>query len=165
MKLSKNLTLEEVTKSRTANRLGIDNQPTTSHLNYLKAIAEKVFQPCRDHFKKPLAVTSGYRSPDLNKAIGGAGTYEQGRYIPKSQHCYGQALDLDGDMTGIDNRKLFEFIKDNLEFDQLIAEYPESGKPAWIHVSYREGRNRCEVLVARQNSKGKTYYEKYNGTL
>ena len=159
MKLSKNLTLEEAIKSRTASKLGIDNTPTTSHLGYLKATAENIFQPVRDHFKKPIAVTSGYRSPDLNHAIGGAGHWESGRYIPKSQHCYGEALDLDGDHTGVDNAKIFHYIKDNMEFDQLIWEFGDSKKPDWVHVSYKANRNRGQVLIAKRNSKGHAYYE------
>ncbi len=85
--------------------------------------------------------------------------------IPASQHCYGQALDIDGEMTGVDNAKIFEYIKDNLEFDQLIWEFGDSKKPAWVHVSYKAEGNRGEILVAKKNSKGRTYYEQYTDEL
>ena len=91
MKLSKNLSLAEVTKSATAIRRGISNEPTIEHMENLKQVAENIFQPLRDKFKVPIAITSGYRSADLNKAIGGSIT---------SQHCKGQALDIDADVYG-----------------------------------------------------------------
>lgn len=165
MKLSKNLSLAEVAKSATADRRGIDNTPKGKHLENLKLIAEEIFQPLRDNFKKPIAVTSGYRSAQLNQLIGGAGYWESGRYIPASQHCYGQALDIDGDMTGLDNAKIFHYIKDDLDFDQLIWEFGDDKKPAWVHVSYKADGNRGEILIAKKNSKGRTYYERYTDEL
>jgi hypothetical protein len=150
MYLSKNLSLKEVTKSVTAKRLGISNRPTIGHMENLKAIAEHVFQPLRDYFGKPIAITSGYRSSALNKAIGGSS---------KSQHCSGQALDLDGDVYGSPtNKELFDRIKDHLEFDQLIWEFGDKDNPDWVHVSYKkEGNNRHQVLKAIRED-GKTKY-------
>lgn len=141
MNLSKNLTLAEVTNSDTAKRLGIKNEPTPQHLESLKILAEKVFQPIRDHFGKPIHVSSGYRGKELNK--------HTPRSSSTSQHCKGEALDLDQQTmnTGITNRMVFDYIKDNLEFDQLIFEYGTASEPDWVHVSYkRTGKQRNMVL-------------------
>ena len=116
MMLCKNLSLAEATYSATALRKGIVNEPTATHLISLKAVANNIFQPCRNHFGKPLRVTSGYRSKELNKAIGGANN---------SQHSKGEALDMQS-TSGYTNRELFMFIKDHLTFDQLIGEFPDN---------------------------------------
>lgn len=152
MKLSKNLTLGEVTKSATAIKHGISNKPSGDHLSNLIQIANKVFQPVRDHFGKPIAVTSGYRSKALNDLIGGASS---------SQHSKGEALDLDADVFGgLENWEIFEYIKNNLEFDQLIWEFGSEENPAWVHVSYKSENNRGEVLSAvKQN--GRTTYKRW----
>lgn len=140
MKLSKNLSLAEVVRSETAKRLDIDNNPTKEHLENLKAIAENVFQPIRDHFNCPIHVSSGYRSEDLNRAIRGS---------KMSLHMKGCALDLDMDFTNVSNTEVFNYIKDNLEFDTLIWEFNnEDGSPKWVHVSYIEGKNRKQVIEA-----------------
>lgn len=140
MMLSQNLSLAEVMKSATAIKHGIANEPTSQHLTNLKAVATNIFQPCRDYFGKPLAVTSGYRSEALNELIGGSS---------RSQHCKGEALDLDADVFGgLTNRELFEYIKDNLEFDQLIYEFGDDKNPDWVHCSYKKENNRGEVLRA-----------------
>ena len=152
MKLSKNLSLAEVTKSITAKRLGIDNTPDEWVKENLKQIAEHVFQPLRNHFRRPIYVSSGYRSADLNTAIGGS---------VRSQHVEGRALDLDGDVFGrISNYKIFQYIRENLEFDQLIWEFGDKNNPDWVHVSYvHDGFNRGRCLKACRDDKGKTYYE------
>jgi zinc D-Ala-D-Ala carboxypeptidase len=139
MKLTRNLSLAEVTKSGTAKRLGINNEPTPEHYKNLFVIAERVFQPIRDHFAKPLYVSSGYRSKALNEAIKGSSS---------SQHCKGEALDLDAQVYGgFTNKELFDYIRENLTFDQLIWEYGNDVEPDWVHVSYtHEGENRGEVL-------------------
>jgi len=148
MKLSKNLTLGEATKSATAIKNGISNKPSGEHLSNLIQIATKIFQPVRDHFQKPIIVSSGYRSQALNDLIGGASG---------SQHSKGEALDLDG---SVDNFLIFEFIKNNLEFDQLIWEFGDDENPDWVHVSYKTENNRGEVLQAvRQN--GRVTYKRW----
>jgi len=142
MKLSKNLTLGEATKSATAIKNGISNKPSGEHLSNLIQIASKIFQPVRDHFQKPIIVSSGYRSKALNDLIGGASG---------SQHSKGEALDLDG---SVENFLIFEYIKNNLEFDQLIWEFGDDENPDWVHVSYKTENNRGEVLQAvRQNGR------------
>jgi zinc D-Ala-D-Ala carboxypeptidase len=151
MMLSKNLSLVEVMKSATAIKHGIANEPSSQHLTNLKAVATNIFQPCRDYFGKPLAVTSGYRSPKLNELIGGS---------KRSQHSKGEALDLDAQVYGgFTNAELFHYIKDNLDFDQLIWEFGNDEEPDWIHCSYKEEGNRREVLIAYKQN-GKTRYDK-----
>ena len=138
MKLTKHLSLSEVTKSGTAKRLGIDNTPTPEHMHNILLIAERVFEPVREHFGKPLYVSSGYRSETLNKAIKGSS---------RSQHCKGEALDLDAQVYGgFTNKELFDYIKDNLVFDQMIWEFGTDEEPDWVHVSYKKGKNRGEIL-------------------
>ena len=150
MMLSKNLSLVEVMKSATAIKHGIANEPSSKHLTNLKAVATNIFQPCRDYFGKPLAVTSGYRSPKLNELIGGS---------KRSQHSKGEALDLDAQVYGgFTNAELFHYIKDNLDFDQLIWEFGNDEEPDWIHCSYTT-ENRREVLKAYKHN-GKTRYDK-----
>jgi zinc D-Ala-D-Ala carboxypeptidase len=141
MKLSNNLSVKEVTKSNTAKRFDIDNRPTIEHLQNLKAIALNIFQPARNHFKKPIFVSSGYRSEDLNEKIGGSKT---------SQHSKGQALDLDAHtFGGLTNKELFDFISEHLEFDQIIWEFGTDEEPDWVHVSYVSSSiNRGESLKA-----------------
>ena len=113
MKLSEHLSLSEVTRSESAKRKGISNMPTEAHIANFKLLAENIFEPIRHHFRCPIIISSGYRSKELNAAIGGSLT---------SQHCQGEAIDIDMDGTpnGVTNRMVFDYIKDNLVFDQLI---------------------------------------------
>jgi NADH dehydrogenase FAD-containing subunit len=148
MQLSKNLSLAEVVRSESAKRNGISNTPTKEHLANLVSIALNVFQPIRDHFLVPIHISSGYRSLALNKAVGGSNT---------SQHSKGQALDIDMDGTKITNKQIFDFIKDNIEFDQLIWEFGTDKNPDWVHVSYAKGKNRKQILKAVRRN-GKTSY-------
>ena len=153
MKLSKNLDLKECLRSKTAERLGIDNTPKDEWVvENLKAVAEHIFQPCRDHFGVPIYVSSGYRCPELNRAIGGS---------KRSQHMEGRALDLDCDVYGrITNADLFHYIRENLEFDQIVWEFGTDDNPDWVHVSYvHGGDNRKRCLKACRDDQGKTYYE------
>jgi zinc D-Ala-D-Ala carboxypeptidase len=155
MKLSKNLSLAEGVRSETAKRLGIDNSPTKDHLENLKTIADKVFQPIRDHFKCPIHVSSMYRSENLNRAL---------RYASAtSLHMTGQAIDIDMDYTNVSNKEIFDYIKDNLEFDTLIWEMMnDNGTPKWVHVSYREGKNRNQILEAyKDDQTGLVKYKLY----
>jgi hypothetical protein len=161
MQLSKNLVLAEVTRSETAKRKGISNMPTPEHIENFKKLAEKVFQPIRDHFGKPIHISSGYRSAALNKAIGGAGKTVNGVYIPSSQHCTGEAIDIDMDGTEITNAQIFHFIKDNLTWDQMIWEFGTDANPDWVHVSYEStGKQRKQILKAVKQG-GKTVYVPY----
>ena len=149
MQLSKNLALAEVTRSETAKRKGISNMPTPEHIENFKLLAEKVFQPIREHFGVPIHISSGYRSAALNKAIGGAGKTVNGVYVPSSQHCSGEAIDIDMDGTSITNAQIFNYIKENLEFDQLIWEFGTDTNPDWVHVSYEStGKQRKQMLKA-----------------
>ena len=153
MNLSKNLTLKEVTKSDTAIRKGIKNEPNTEQLENLKVLATEVFQKIRDHFGVPIKVTSGFRSEALNKAVKGSNS---------SDHMKGCAIDIDMDGTpDITNAEVFNFIKDNLTFRQLIWEFGDNNNPDWVHVSYVAGDNKKEVLRAAKRS-GKTIYIPYN---
>ena len=152
MKLSKNLSLAEATKSITAKRLGIDNTPDDWVTENLRQVAINIFQPVRDAFRNPIYVSSGYRSADLNTAIGGS---------KRSQHVEGRALDLDADVYGgCTNSQIFNYIKENLEFDQLIWEFGDESNPDWVHVSFvYDGDNRGRCLKACRDDKGKVYYE------
>jgi zinc D-Ala-D-Ala carboxypeptidase len=154
MRLSENLLLSEVIRSESAKRLGIDNMPKGEHLINLKLLAKNIFQPIRDHFKVPIHISSGYRSPALNSAVKGSLT---------SQHCSGEALDIDmdGSPHGVTNKMVFDYIKDNLNFDQLIWEFGTPANPDWVHVSYSaSGKQRKQVLRAVK-VKGKTIYQAY----
>ena len=148
MKLSNNFTLREFVKSQTASRKGIDNTPNDEHLDNAVALFETVVQPVRKHFG-PTIITSGYRSPDLNAAIGGSST---------SQHSNGVAVDLD--VMGVSTAEVCEWIAANTKFDQLILEFytPGDTNSGWVHVSYtRDGVNRGECLTASKVN-GSTQY-------
>ena len=148
MKLSLNFSLKELTASQTADRKGIDNTPTEEHIENLKLLCENILQPTRDEWGI-ISVSSGYRSPELCLAIG---SYE------RSQHARGQAADFE--CHRVDNKMLFEWITNELDYAQAILEFyngtPDSG---WIHVSYNKDGNRKQKLRAFRNDAGKTQYE------
>jgi len=148
VRLSKNFTLQEFTKSQTAERRGIDNTPVEGHLENAKALFENVVQPVRDNFGVTV-INSGYRSGDLNYAIGGSNT---------SQHCKGEAVDIE--CPGTSNYDVAKWIEENLDFDQLILEFYTPGIPdsGWVHVSYKSDDNRKGVLTAMKEN-GKTVYK------
>lgn len=150
MQLSKNLSLKEAIKSNTASRLGIDNRPEDWEIDNLRAVAENIFQPIREHFGVPIGVSSGYRSKALNKAIGGS------KY---SQHMIGEALDIDADIYGrITNADIFNYVKENLEWDQMIWEFGDDEEPNWVHISYKaKGPNRKQIKRAYRDGKGVHY--------
>lgn len=156
MNLSKDFTLEEFTKSHTAIRYGIDNTPNQEQIESLVKLAENVLQPLRHYMRQPVAITSGFRSAELNNHIGGATKMINGKKVGVSQHCHGEAADLD--VPGR-NAEMFRYIRANLQFDQLIWEYggdptKKGTEPDWIHVSYREGKNRSQVLrCVKKNGK------------
>ena len=154
MQLSEHLNLAEVTRSETAKRKGISNMPTPEHLENFKNLAINIFEPIRKHFGKPIHISSGYRSKQLNTAIGGSLT---------SQHCSGEAIDIDmdGSANGITNKQVFDYIKQYLNFDQLIWEFGTSANPDWVHVSYKtNGKQRKQILKAVKQG-GKTSYVPY----
>ena len=147
MKLSPNFSLAEFTKSQTAERKGLDNTPSEEHLVAAQSLFLMVVQKVRDHFG-PTVINSGYRGPELNEAVGGSS---------KSQHCKGEAVDIE--VPGVPNATVAEWIRDNLEFDQLILEFYTPGIPdsGWVHVSYKHGEHRKSVLTASRVD-GKTHY-------
>ena len=147
MRLSKNFTLSEITKSNTAKRLGIENAPNKEHLKNMQVLVRDLIQPMRDALG-PIRISSGYRNPQLNRAIGGSN---------RSQHCKGEALDLqfwkDGQMC---NKEVYDWvISSNIEFDQMINEFDF----AWIHISLKKDKNRKEVLEAYKDDDGDTAYK------
>ena len=161
MKLSKNLSLKEATKSDVAISNGIDNTPTPEEVEILKLTASKVFQPIRDHFGVKIKVTSMFRSASLNKKLRGSKT---------SSHMSCQAIDIDadafketytntnGEEVLLTNSLIFAYAVNNLEFDTVIWEFGDDNEPDWVHISYREGNNRTRVLRARRGKSG-VYYE------
>ena len=140
MKLSAHLDLAEVTRSDSAKRNGISNMPTPEHIENFKLLAEKVFEPIREHFGVPIRISSGYRSKELNDKTKGASK--------TSDHCFGRAIDIDNDGTSITNKQIFNFIKDNLKYKQLIFEFGTDENPAWVHVSYDPNNLKNETLKA-----------------
>jgi hypothetical protein len=154
MKLSEHLDLSEVVRSESAKRKGISNMPTAEHIANFKILAEKVFEPIREHFRCPIHISSGYRSKELNAAIGGSAT---------SEHCSGQAIDIDMDGTpnGVTNRMVFDYIKDNLDFNQLIFEFGDAQNPDWVHVSYSATGNQRKQILRASRVNGKTTYSPY----
>ena len=147
--LSKHVSLHEGVYSRTAERLGLKNDPTDEHLLNMITISEKVFEPLRVHVKGPIKINSFYRGPELNKAIGGSS---------KSQHCNGQAIDIDDTFGYATNAEMYEWIKENLNFDQMIWEFGTDDNPNWVHVSYvsnDKNRNRCLKAYKDENNKTK----------
>ena len=145
MNLSAHVTLAEFENSPTATTHGINNKMSESQIASAKLLCENVFEPLRIYLNTPIKINSGYRSAQLNKMIKGSLT---------SQHCKAEALDLHIGAKG------FNFIKDKLEFDQLIWEFGNDEQPSWVHVSYKKGRNRKQVLKATKQN-GKTKYSSY----
>jgi zinc D-Ala-D-Ala carboxypeptidase len=153
MQLSTNLSLAEVTRSETAKRKGISNMPTAEHIENFKKLAANIFQPIREHFGKPIIISSGYRSAELNKAIGGS---------LSSQHCSGEAIDIDMDGTDITNAQIFNYIKENLNFDQMIWEFGTDTNPDWVHVSFAANRSQRKQILVAKKVNGKTTYIPYS---
>ena len=149
MKLTENFTLAEMTKSETALRYDMDNTPGEAEIANLKLLAENVLQPVRNHYKRGVKVNSGFRHPEVNAKVGGSKT---------SDHCRGQAADIE--IPGVPNAELAEWIRDNLEFRQLILEFYTPGVPdsGWVHVSYVAGDNKKQVMTAMKEN-GKTVYK------
>lgn len=148
MNLTTNFTLSEMTKSETALRFGMANDPSETEIGNLKALCENVLQPVRDHYGKGVKVNSGFRHPLVNAKVGGSTT---------SDHCKGMAADIE--IPGVANAELAEWIKDNCEFRQLILEFYTPGIPdsGWVHVSYNPDDNKKQVMTATKQD-GKTVY-------
>ena len=143
--------MKEAVYSNTAIRRGIDNTPGEYELQNMELLARKVFEPLREHVGKPIKINSFYRSIELNKAIGGSS---------KSQHCEGRAIDIDDTYGHMSNADMYAFIKENLDFDQMIWEFGTEENPNWVHVSYIDpetNRNRC--LQAYKDNNNKTQYK------
>ena len=146
--ISKHISDKEGVYSRTATRLDIDNVPTKEHLANMVELAENIFEPLRAYVGGPIKINSFYRSPELNKAIGGS---------TKSQHCHGQAIDIDDTFGRMTNAEMYDFIKEHLDFDQMIWEFGNDNNPDWVHVSYvspEQNRNRC-LQAYKENNKTK----------
>ena len=149
--ISEHVTYKEGVYSITALRLGLNNDPTKNHLANMELLAEKIFEPLRKHVNGPIKINSFYRGPELNKAIGGSS---------KSQHCEGRAMDIDDNYGYMTNAQMFEYIKNNLSFDQMIWEFGNSDNPDWVHVSYvNEETNRNRCLLAYKDENNKTKYK------
>jgi len=149
-KISKHVSYKEATRSATAARMNLNNAPDEAQLKCMGILSEKVFEPLRKHVGGPIRINSFFRSPELNKSVGGSTT---------SQHCKGQAMDLDDSYGHATNAEMYEFIKENLDFDQMIWEFGDYDNPDWVHVSYvssKANRNRC---LAAYKEHGRTRYK------
>ena len=149
MKISNHISYKESIKSNTATRLGIKNVPGSYELTNMIAVANSIFEPLREWVGGPIKVNSFYRCKELNKTIGGS---------ERSQHCEGRAIDLDDTFGHKTNAEMFNYIKDNLNFDQLIWEFGSDKNPDWVHVSYvseEQNRNRC---LRAERINGRTQY-------
>ena len=147
--ISKHVSYKEGVYSMTATRRGIDNVPNDEQLSNMELIAEKIFEPLRKYVGGPIKINSFFRCPKLNKAIGGSKT---------SQHCKGLAMDIDDTFEVVANSDMYNYIKNNLDFDQLIWEFGDDDNPNWLHVSYvskEDNRNRC---LRASKSGGTTLY-------
>ncbi len=150
-RISKNVSYKEGVYSITANRLGLENKPNEEQLANMKTIAEKVFQPLREWVGGPVKINSFFRSPNLNKAIGGSKT---------SQHCKGQAIDFDDNFGYKTNAEMFKYIRENLDYDQMIWEFGDDENPNWVHVSYvspEANRQRCLKAYRSPGSRSTKY--------
>ena len=148
--ISEHISYKEGVYSNTATRRGIDNNPNDEQLKNMELIADEVFEPLRNYVGGPIKINSFFRCPELNTAIGGSS---------KSQHCKGQAIDIDDTYGRMTNAEMYHWIKDHLEFDQMIWEFGDDDNPNWVHISYvssGENRNRC--LKAYKDN-GKTKYK------
>ena len=146
--ISKYITYKEATHTST----GLENNPNEEQVQAMQLVAQKIFDRVREYVGKPIGVNSFFRSNAVNTKVGGAYT---------SQHTSGEAIDMDGQKYGVSNAEIFDYIKENLDFDQLIWEHGNSIEPDWVHVSYKSGMNRRKILIGKKHSTGKTYYIPY----
>ncbi len=148
-KISKHISLREATESYTAKRKGIENIPSEYQLTNMAGVAENIFEPLRKWVGGPIKITSFFRSEELNKAIGGSKT---------SQHCQGRAMDIDDVYGYKTNAEMYHYIKNNLDFDQLIWEFGTEENPNWVHVSYASPDENRRICLKAERIKGKTVY-------
>ena len=148
--ISEHISKKEATFSATATRRGIDNTPGEYELQNMELIAEKVFEPLRKHVNGPIKINSFYRSEELNQAIGGSS---------KSQHCQGRAMDLDDTYGYMSNADMYKYIKDNLDYDQIIWEFGTEKNPDWVHVSYVDADSNRKRCLQAYKEDGKTKYK------
>jgi hypothetical protein len=147
--ISKHISYKEATRSLTAIRLGLENKPNEYELSNMIGVAENIFEPLREWVNDPIKVNSFFRSIELNKAIGGSS---------RSQHCEGRAIDIDDTYGHATNAEMFHWIKENLNFDQMIWEFGDDENPDWVHISWvseDQNRNRC---LRAERVDGKTTY-------
>jgi len=149
-KISKHISYKEGVYSTTALRRNIANNPNKEQLNNMKLIAEKIFEPLRVWVGGPIKINSFFRGADLNKAIGGS---------TRSQHCKGQAMDVDDTFGYKTNAEMYHYIKDNLDFDQMIWEFGNDNNPNWVHVSYVSHRPNRKKLTIAYKENGRTKYK------
>lgn len=163
IEVSKYVSYKEVIFSETALRNDINNNPSKEQLELIKECAKKVFDPLREWVGGQVKINSIFRSIALNLKIGGSNSSQHSVGLDKLKNSYGSAIDIDDTYGHKSNSEMFHYIKDNLDFDQLIAEFPDKeGNPSWVHLSYRpDGKNRKQILVAIKNPK--TTYVPYKG--
>ena len=149
--ISAHISDKEGVYSVTAIRLDIKNEPCKHELAKMRILAEKVFEPLRDHVGGAIKINSFFRSEELNVAIGGSTT---------SQHCTGEAIDIDDTFGHATNAEMFNYIKDHLSFDQLIWEYGTDANPNWVHVSYVDDDTNRKSMLKAYKENGKTKYKK-----
>ena len=147
--ISDHISFKEGTFSATATRLGLPNAPSKEHLSNMQVLAKKVFEPLRVYVGGPIKINSFYRGPELNKAIGGS---------KKSQHCHGQAVDIDDVFGYKTNAQMYHWIKENLDFDQLIWEFGDDDNPDWVHISYVNDKDNRNRRLRAERINGKTTY-------
>lgn len=150
--VSEHITYSEAIYSPTSVEKSIDNTPTAEQLESMKYVATNIFERVRKNFGKPIRINSFFRNSALNRAVGGALT---------SQHCKGEAIDVTGVPYGVKNSEIFHYIKDNLDFDQLIWEFGDSKEPSWVHFSLSMKGNKRQVIKAIKEANGKTTYKPF----
>ena len=148
--ISKHISYKEGVYSTTALRRNIENKPNEEQLANMKLIGEKIFEPLRKYVGGPIKINSFFRGADLNKAIGGSTT---------SQHCKGQAMDIDDTFGHKTNADMYRFIKENLDFDQMIWEFGDDNNPNWVHVSYVSPDKNRKVCLKAYKENNKTKYK------
>lgn len=152
-RISDHISYTESVRSNTAKRKGIRNKPNEAQLGNMRRLAEHIFEPLRKHFgDKPIRINSFFRSIRLNKAVGGSST---------SQHCKGQAIDIDDTHGHCTNKEMFDYIKENLDFDQLIWEFGTNDNPDWVHISYVSQFQNRKIILRAGRFRRKVVYTPY----